>query len=267
MAHGTIRRQVERHVIGVGRLVKIGRVTSRTLRRCSSIARRMAINTFYMLVPTSQGKKIMVHVLCAPARREDIVTLQTVGRKTRLLVVGACCGLIILEVATDAFIPDSVELQYGSRCMTMRTVQCLVYSRQRESIFNMYICDLVHQPIGRRMATGTIRPNRLLVYISVTSDTIRRCLRKYQAFVATPAIHRSMPALQCKNCFPMVKTDSIQPPNHACTSGYPGLIRIETLPIVRTDFPAIRGMAGSTIDFKGCAVRALSKQRRNKTEG
>ena len=68
----------------------------------------------------------------------------------------------------------------------------LVHAGQRKSIFLVQCGDVIDQPVGAAVATGAVRPHRLLVHIGVAGNTIRTGLRKDQAGVAGAAIHYGM---------------------------------------------------------------------------
>ena len=128
--------------------------------------------------------------------------------------------------------------------MTLRTIQRPVYARQRETALEVQLRDPVHQPVGGSMATRTIGAQRLLVHIGMAGNTFPAGFGKNQAFVAGPAVNVCVLTLQGKFRFTMVKTQRIGAPGHARHAGKRGLFRVKILPVLRTDFPARRGMAG-----------------------
>ena len=60
----------------------------------------------------------------------------------------------------------------------------------------MQFRNIIHEPVIRRMTTGTVHPDRLLVNVGVTGNTFRTGFCKYQCFVTIPAIHHHMLTFQ-----------------------------------------------------------------------
>ena len=84
--------------------------------------------------------------------------------------------------------------------------------------------------------------------------------------MTSPAIYLDMLSSEFKTRFPVVKTKRILAVYHTCYLRNPWLGRVETLPVSRINFPALRRMAGSTVDFHVRTMRVLRKQARRKTQ-
>ncbi len=78
-------------------------------------------------------------------------------------------------MTTDAVIADPVELQVLGGSMALLATYWLVDARERKPILNVQFRDIVDQPVGSRVATRTVGPDRLLVYIAVAGIAIGGC--------------------------------------------------------------------------------------------
>ena len=176
MAHGAVIRDIQGGVIRIGCLGKVAGVTGVTgIGRVAKVAVNVALSAISNFVPFGQREKVMADITTAPIGRKHIVALQAVGRITGLLVVGLGSSLIILQMATDAVIADPVELQVLGGSMALLATYWLVDARERKPILDVQFRDIVDQPVGSRVATRTVGPDRLLVYIAVAGIAIGGC--------------------------------------------------------------------------------------------
>lgn len=152
----------------------------------------MASGTVPDIVAFFQGEESVVDTFGRPVESILAVAFHTIGRKTRLLMVGIGSRNVIVQVAVHALITDPVEFQGRCRHVALITVQCSVNAEQGKAAVVMQAGDIIHQPVIRRMASGTIRPNSGPVHIRMAGNALGVRLRKNERLVALPAIHPGM---------------------------------------------------------------------------
>lgn len=129
--------------------------------------------------------------------------------------------------------------------------------REREAVVEMDLLDVVNQPVVGRVAPGTVVPHRLLVDVLVARNAVVFGRFKDQGFVAVAAIHAGMPAGQGKIRLVVVEFAGVNGKWQSRRLGFRRLVKFDVLPIALCYRPACRGMAGSTVQFQGCAVWVL----------
>ena len=206
MAGCAVRRKISGLVVRVFRRLKIGLVASETIgRRICKITCRMAGRTIIYFVTFGQWEKAMVNDLRVPAQIIDVVALRAVGRKPGRRMVGVGRGMEVVEVAVDAVVADAVEAQSRFREVAVGTGCLGMPSQQWEPVVLVQLGDIVHQPVFAAVAAGAIVAEGHLVHVGMAAYTFTFRFRKYQCFVAAPAVRRGMLAFQQKPCFIMVK--------------------------------------------------------------
>ncbi len=124
--------------------------------------------------------------------------------------------------------------------------------------------NIVNDPVVSIVATRTIGPYRLLVHIFMTGNAIGVGFGKYQAGMASPAIHFLVLPGKLKLGFVMVKSSGIKTIHHAGHFRQAWFFRIKVLPEFCINLPTLRGVACRTVHFEVCAMRVLCEQVRNK---
>lgn len=138
MAHGTIRGDVQRRVVRVRRLIKIGGMAGVAgIGRIGKVAAFMALPAIGNIVSFGQWEKIVADIACAPIGRKYIVAFQAVGRITGLLVIGLGGSLIILQMTTQAVISDPAEYQVRRGSVALLATYRLVDARERKPVLNV----------------------------------------------------------------------------------------------------------------------------------
>ena len=207
-----------------------------------------------------EREEIVVYFIGIPALREYIMAFSTFRRKPRLLVIriGRCHE--IFQVATGAIISDPVEHQAGGGAVAFIATDGSVYAIERETIFLVNSSDIIDQPIGIIVATGAIGTCCLLVHIGMAGNTFGFGFRENKRTVAGATVSNGVPPFERKPCFAVVKLECVCLLLRPCGTGENRFVRIEPLPAVGTNFPAIRGMASRTVEFHLSTVRILGQE-------
>ena len=82
------------------------------------------------------------------------------------------CIVKIFEVATPAIVPDSVETQCRFTQMAGVATHRCVYAGEGKTILLVECCDVVHQPVIRRMAARAVVPDGLLVNVCMAGNAV-----------------------------------------------------------------------------------------------
>jgi hypothetical protein len=188
-------------VVGIGRSIEVrlvaGCAVRRGVRKGSGVVAFGAIRYF---VAPFEREKIVVGVGGSPVESADVVALDAIGRIAGILVVRLGRSNIIIEVAIDTFIAYPVEPEDCFRGVAIIAANDGVGAQQGEAVFLMQPGDLVHQPVFRGVATGTIHAYGLVVNIGVAGNTFGLGIFKNQCFVAALAIYPVVLSFQHKFC-------------------------------------------------------------------
>lgn len=211
--------------------------------RSGKISRTVASGTVPDVMPFFQGEEPVVDAFGRPVESILTVAFHTIGGKARPLMVGMGSGKVIVQVAVHALITDPVEFQGRCRHVALITVQCSVNAEQGKAVVVMQAGDIIHQPVIRRMASGTIRPNGGPVHIRMAGNALGVRLRKNESLVALPAIHPGMLSRQRESGGRVVEREGI---------GING--------------PTERRVAVGTADLKISAMRGLRIEARRQPQ-
>lgn len=152
--------------------------------------------------------------------------------------------LVFVEVAVGTFISNPVKTQGGFRGMTFLATDDGMIPQQGKAIDLVQFCHLVHQPVFRTVATGTVIANRHLVQVGMAGNTGTLRSPEDQCFMTCPAVHDFVPAGQGKVCLLMVEALLVRR-------------RLRLAPKFTGDIPTFGGVTGSAIHFEGCTVWGL----------
>lgn len=184
-------------VARVRRIREILLVTGQALwRGIGEIAGDVALVAILDGVPHRKREEIMDHIGRVPSTSHGIVALDAIRGESIGDMVRRPGGLIIVLVAAEAIIPDTVELQRVAGGMTIRTTQVTMRTHQRETVLLVQFRDGVNDPIHRRVATRTIIPQAHPMDVGVAGCAIHRCGIEDQRCVARLAIHFRMGSFQ-----------------------------------------------------------------------
>ncbi len=112
VASGTVRRESGLDMIGIQGGLKIRLMAGQAFGRGVLIAAiGVTLGTVVDGVSQGQWEKAVVDLVGIPVDLVDVVALGTIGREIILDVIRAGGGLVVLEVAIDAIIPESVKTQ------------------------------------------------------------------------------------------------------------------------------------------------------------
>ena len=172
MAIHTVLRKLRQPVIRVDGVIVVRLMACvAVLRRIGIRSSDVALRTIQQVVPLGQRKKIVGHFIRVPIKPCAVVAIRAGRRKARLLVVGVHRTCVVLPVTIQTIIPDPVKPKTRFRFVATRTIRCPMRTHQRKTVVLMQFRYPVHQPMLRRMATRTVRPNRPLVQIHMAGDT------------------------------------------------------------------------------------------------
>ena len=190
---------------------KICLVTSHTfVGRLGKIAVAMATGTICQVMPLRQRKKVVIDLIGMPVGGKHIVTFQAVGTKAGRRMVGIGGSREIGSVAADTIIAVAIKPQRCFCRMAVYTTGIGVYARKWKAICLVKFRHIIHQPIIRSMATGTIVAHRHLVDIGMAGDTISGGLFKDEGRVAIPAIDHCVVAREGEICAAVVESTGVQ---------------------------------------------------------
>lgn len=244
VAFCTTRCKICTLVIGVQRTFIVRLVTGETVGGgTGKRSRGMALGTICNTVPFFQWEEPVIDAFGRPIEAILPVALHTIDRKARSLVIGVGRGIVIVQVAIQTFVTDPGELQGRFRQVAIIAGQCRMSTQKREAIVVMQLRYVVHQPILRRMATGTVRPDSSTVHIRMAGNTLGTGLREYKGLVALPAIYPHMLPLKPESSGVVVKRKGI------------GI-----------DRPTERRVTVGTTDLKISTVRGLRLQARDQPQ-
>lgn len=140
VTHRTVGRKITRLVIGTGGSPEIGFVTRKTVgRRIGKITPGVASGTVIDLMPVGQREKQVAGTARRPepAIAGHVVTHHAVGRKPGCGVVRHRGRRVVVEVAIDALISDSVKSQNIVGMMAVDAICGKMLPQQRKSIAYM----------------------------------------------------------------------------------------------------------------------------------
>lgn len=99
-------------MVGVRGAIEILLMAGKALRRCiGEVAGDMALVAILDVVPHRQREEIMDHIGGVPPTAHGIVALDAVRGEPISEVIRRLGGLIVVLVATEAIVPNAVELQ------------------------------------------------------------------------------------------------------------------------------------------------------------
>lgn len=156
-----------------------------------------------------QREKVVFYLIGRPVETGNVVAFCTIGGKTGCFVVGVGGGRKIGLVTIDTVIAHPVELQARFRFMAVGTSGRGMCANERETVVVVEFGNIIHQPVLRTVAPGTVIPDGSVVDIRVAGNTGSIGIREDQAFVAGPAIHPDMLARERKTGFGMAEPRGI----------------------------------------------------------
>lgn len=222
-----IHGKVGGFVIGIDRGQEIFHVAGNTFGGdVRKIVYVMALAAILNVVPQRKREEIVVDGIGVPIGIERVMAFQTVLRKPIGLVVGVLGGQVVVEVAADAFISNTVETQRGFRKVAIDTVEHTVRTNEWEAVFFVQFWDVIYQPRIGIVAAHAIVTNRHAVHIQMAANAIGFNFGKHQRSMTKFAIGCGMGTVQFKIGVAVVK-----------------------LNVVHVDAPAIGIVALGTIDF------------------
>jgi hypothetical protein len=140
VTHRTVGRKITRLVIGTGGSPEIGFVTGETVgRRIGKTTPGVASGTVIDLMPLGQREKQVTGTTRRPepAIAGHVVTHHAIGRKPGCCVVRHRCRHVVVEMAIDAFISNSVKSQNIVSMMAVDAISGKMLPQQRKSIASM----------------------------------------------------------------------------------------------------------------------------------
>lgn len=171
-------------------------------------------------------------------------------------MVGAGGGHIVVPVAIDAFIAQTVEAQRRFGRVAIGAGGQGMRAEEGETVVLVQFRNIVHQPVQRVVAAGAIRPHGSVVHVGMAGDAIGLRLGKNQALVAGAAIDPDVLAGKGKIRFGMAEPRAVPSDLPAGCFGKNGAAAV---PGIEGYLPTGRGVAVGAIDPEGCAVWRLGK--------
>jgi hypothetical protein len=127
-----------------------------------------------------QREKGVIDVIGVPVNSKGIMTFDTIGRKPNRGVIRILCSTILVHMAIGTFVSDAVKLQFIYREMTVDTTGYRMSTYEGKPILLVQFRDVIYQPIGGGVATGTFIPHRHAMHIRMAGKTIARCFIEYE---------------------------------------------------------------------------------------
>ena len=160
-------------------------------------------------MPFGQREEVVVDELGGPPEPIYAMTFLTSRWKSDAGVAGIGGGVVILQMAVQAFIPDPVEFQYRLGNMALITIQGGMGPNQWKAILIVQAGNIIHQPVLRSVATRTVRTDSSTMHIRMAGNTLRGSLGKDKGLVAIPAINYGMLAGKGESSLSVVEKKGI----------------------------------------------------------
>jgi hypothetical protein len=197
-----------------------------------------------------QRKETVVHPVRRPSRRLRVVTIQTLCREICRQVVRVRRLLVIGHMAGHAVVANPVETQPSLRSMTILATDRTVLPCERKSVPLVKPLYVVHQPVIRPVAPGTVRTDRLLVNVRMATDTGVGHFLENKGCVAVPAVRcRVLPCQHKISGSVVMKKKGVYKGGRTWQPVFPRQRRMNV--------PAAGGMTGRTVHLERRSMRML----------
>lgn len=157
-------------------------------------------------------------------------------------------GLVeLVRVAVPALVADAVEAQgrlVGHHAIGDRVAFLAAHRRvrpdEREAIVEVELGDVVHEPVVRRVAAGTVVADGLLVDVLVAGVAVGLGVFEHQFIVAVPAVHVCVAAREREIRLVVVEFAGINGQEHPGRLGLGRLMEFDARPVILCNRPARR---------------------------